>query len=242
MPKVLIIEDDQRLGSELKESLLASGFEADLVSDGSEGLHWLKEGSYAVAVVDWNLPGMSGVEICKNYRASGGKTPILMLTGNTESDAVVSGLQAGADDYVRKPGELRELLARLNSLMRRPTTYQSSEIQIGIVKIDTAKRGCWVNDVFLTMPRREFAILELLMHNPGHLYTAERIIEKAWPTGTDASPDVVRVHVTRLRQRLNAASVVAGAYLVNVYGEGYKFEKPEKEPSVASSDEAREDV
>lgn len=226
MTKLLIIEDDEKLGSELKSSLELHGFEVDLITNGEDGFYWLKEGTYPLAIVDWHLPRRSGVDVCRAYRAAGGKTRILMLTGSVTADSVVTGLEAGADEYVRKPVEFRELLARLNSLLRRPSAYKSNVIEIGIFKLDTAKRICWVNDTMLALPRREFAILEVLAQNPGHVFSAERIINCAWPTGSDTAADAIRVHVTRLRQRLNSVCNDAAKYLVNVYGEGYKFEEP----------------
>lgn len=230
MPKILVVEDDAELSQSLRSTLESNGYEVDLVCTGDDGLHWLKQGHYAAAVVDWNLPHMTGVEICRQYRGSGGGTKILMLTGMTQTDNIVEGLDSGADDYLGKPFQARELLARIQSLCRRGESFKSTIISAGIIKLDLQKRACWVDETMIVLPRREFSILELLMQNQGHIFNAEKIIDYVWPTGTDTAADAIRVHLTRLRQRLKAVNEEAGMYLVNVYGEGYKFEKPSVNP------------
>jgi DNA-binding response OmpR family regulator len=226
MPKILLVEDDEKMGASLKLALETHGFEVDWVRDGDDGYHWLSQNVYATAILDWGLPRMSGPEISRKYREGGGTINILMLTGKTEVDDIVEGLQSGADDYLRKPFEIRELIARVNSLCRRSSSVKSSVIQIGILSLDLTKRACIVAGTTIVLPRKEFAILELLMQNPGQVFDSERLVDRLWPTGSDTTGDTVRVHVTRLRQRLNTAHPDAGKYLVNVYGQGYKFEAP----------------
>lgn len=224
MTKLLIVEDDINLGSHLKVALQGCGFEVDWLTNGEEGYYWLQESRYAAAIIDWSLPGLSGIDICRQYRELCGNTRILMLTAKCDSESTVTGLNAGADDYIRKPVDLKELVARVGSLLRRGESYQAPIVRVGILELDSTRRICRVNQTLLSLPKKEFAILELLAKNPGHVFSAQKIIDQVWPAPADASTAVIRVHVTKLRQRLNAVSQEVAEYLVNVYSEGYKLE------------------
>lgn len=224
MAKILLIEDDKLLAESIRDSLQAARHSVDLLINGDEGLWWLQNNSYDVAIVDWNLPGLQGIDICKQYRSNGGSVPILMLTGKRELQDMVHGLDSGADDYISKPFKIEELHARLRSLLRRVPTVSSEVTRIDNVELNSRTGVITADGKLVECSRTEFAILELLMKNPGVLYPTESIMDKAWPTASETSPDTVRCHVTRIRKKLEEASRGSSRFIKTVWGCGYKAE------------------
>ena len=226
MAKILLIEDDQTLSAFLRDALRSRLHEVDHVADGSEGLYWLQSEPYGLAIIDWKLPGLSGIEICQTYRKDGGTAPILMLTGNRDLQDRVVGLDSGADDYLGKPFEIDELLARVRALLRRKEkgTLTQSKLVIGDIELDKGKGTVFCRGKQLQITRREFNILTLLMEAPNQVMSNEAIVQRVWPTDASASPDVVRFHMTRLRTKLRGASEAAGDSIKAVYGVGYRLE------------------
>jgi len=226
MAKILLIEDDQALSTFLRDALRSRFHEVDHVSNGSDGLHWLKLGRYGLAIIDWKLPGLSGIEVCKAYRDVGGAASILMLTGNRAVQDRVQGLDSGADDYLAKPFEIDELLARVRALLRRKEKDRmtNSRLAIGDIELDKKSATVFCQGKQLQITRREFNILTLLMESPNQVLDNEAIIARVWPSDTGATPDVVRFHITRLRSKLRKASESAGDSIKSVYGMGYRFE------------------
>lgn len=227
MSKLLIIEDDQALSSLMKAFLESKKFQIDLVSDGQSGLEWLTQVEYAAAIIDWELPNLSGVEICRNYRNGGGMTPIIMLTGRGQVKDKITGLDAGADDYLAKPFDMEELAARIRSLLRRPpSTAGGNTLSLGPIEMDLEKNLVSIDRSIIELSPTEFAILELFLRNPGCVYNTDAIIEKIWSINDEVSAETVRSHITRLRKKLYAASEQAGNCLKNSYGIGYRMELP----------------
>lgn len=224
MAKILLIEDDLALAQVVKGSLETNTHHVDLLTDGKEGLLWLKNESYDLAIVDWNLPGLPGVSICQEYRNSGGTIPILMLTGKQGVNDIVTGLDSGADDYLSKPFKIDELLARLRSLLRRLPSVQAQRVRLHNVEIESGGANVKVDGVQIDLPRKEFAILELLMRNPGIVFSIETIMDRAWPSDSESSPENIRCHITRLRKKLEDVSSGSSNFIKTVYGCGYKAE------------------
>lgn len=226
MAKILLIEDDETLSVFLRDALRSRLHEVDHVIDGTEGLHWLQSEPYGLAIIDWKLPGLSGIEICQSYRNEGGTAPILMLTGKGDVQDRVVGLDSGADDYLAKPFEIDELLARVRSLLRRKEkgSLVQSRLVIGDIELDKTNATVFCQGKQLQITRREFNILTLLMEFPNQVMSNETIVQRVWPTDASASPDVVRFHITRLRTKLRRASEAAGNSIKAVYGMGYRFE------------------
>jgi DNA-binding response OmpR family regulator len=225
--KILLIEDDLPLSLFLKEALISKLHHVDHVADGDDGLHWLRSQPYAAAIVDWDLPGMSGIDLCKSFRAAGGSTPILMLTGKEKLKDKITGLDAGADDYLIKPFELDELHARVRALLRRKDKqFESMQLTVGDISLDSESGTVVVASKRVQLTRREFGILEVLMQQPDETIAADTIIERVWPTDSDASPDLLRCHLTRLRTKLKQVSESAAQSIKAVYGLGYRLERP----------------
>ncbi|MBX9695254.1 MAG: response regulator transcription factor [Cyanobacteria bacterium] len=228
MAKLLLIEDDQILSTFIKQYLSVKKFEVDVVLDGTQGLDWLKHQEYAVAIIDWDLPGINGMEIIRQYREAGGQTPIIMLTKRSKVSDKVTGFEVGADDYLAKPFELDELHARLTSLMRRPPVIKDSRVTVGELMLDLHKRIATVRGQQLELSRKEFAILELLTVNPEQLFSSEAIMDKVWSTESDSSIWAVRTHIARIRSKIAALDDDTAQLIKTLYGQGYKIELPQK--------------
>ncbi len=224
MAKILIVDDNEELLDTVRSWLLSEKHIVDACGDGVEALAYLGAYEYDAIVLDWTLPKIDGVEVCRQYRAQGGKTPILMLTGRRTVDDKELGLDAGADDYLTKPFEVRELSARLRAIMRR-TNKDSSPSNIltaGNIKLDKETHRVTRDEQELRIMPKEFAILELLMSYPGKVFSAEALIERIWSSDSDASPEVVRKHINRLRGQIDTDG--SPSPIRTVHGVGYAFE------------------
>ncbi|MBX9671151.1 MAG: response regulator transcription factor [Candidatus Obscuribacterales bacterium] len=224
MAKLILIEDDLILAHVVKSSLEADKHHVDHTASGDEGFAWLKGEHYDAAIVDWQLPGMNGPDICREFRKGGGSSPILMITGKDKTKDLVEGLESGADDFISKPFALEEMHARLRSLLRRHPVFEDTVLRVGDIEIDTGGGTVKVAGQSVSLPRKELAILELLMRHPGHVFSGNAIMERVWPSDSDSSPEIIRCHITRLRSRLGDASKTASESLKSVYGLGYKID------------------
>ncbi|MDZ4837459.1 MAG: response regulator transcription factor [Candidatus Melainabacteria bacterium] len=221
MAKILVVEDNADLLDNICESLSAHQHNVDQCSDGLSALTYLKTYEYDVIVLDWTLPKVSGIEILKQYRGQGGATPVIMLTGRRDLDDKEVGFDAGADDYLTKPFELRELNMRVGSLLRRGVKAPTDKMQIADVVLDKQAKRVTKGDTDLKLMPKDFAILELLMSYPDKVFSAEAIIDRIWSTSSDASPDVVRKHINRIRTKIDSDS---GESLIRtVHGMGYSL-------------------
>lgn len=219
MAKILLIEDDTQLARTLVEAL--SAYDVDHVDDGSKGLAWLESCHYEGAIVDWQLPSMTGVELCKKFRQNGGTTPILMLTSKNRTSDQVSCLDSGADDYLSKPCDITVLLARVRALLRRAPNVKSEVITIGRLSLDTRQRVVSVDQHPLKLTKREYAIIELLIRAKGEPIHPSAILERVWPSDCDVSPESVRCHIARIRTQVGKLSQEAADSIQSIYGVGY---------------------
>ncbi len=224
MAKLLLIEDDLIFAHLVKSSLESESHHVDHTADGDYGLKLLKIEQYDAAIIDWQLPGKCGPEICSEFRRGGGLTPVLMITGKKKTADLVEGLDSGADDFISKPLQLAELHARLRCLLRRPQTYEASVLSVGAIELNLSTGAVAVAGEKVTLTRKELAILELLMRHPGQTFSGSAIMERVWPSDSDSSPDNIRCHMTRLRSRIAEISKEASESLKSVYGLGYKIE------------------
>lgn len=221
MAKILVVEDNAELIDNIREFLSAQHHNIDCCADGSEALAYLQTYEYDVIVLDWTLPKMSGIEILKQYRAKGGITPVLMLTGRREIDDKESGFDAGADDYLTKPFELRELAVRIKSLIRRAPTPFTDLLTVADIVLDRQSKQVTKSGKDVKLMPKDFAILELLMTYPNKVFSAEALIERIWSSSADASPDVVRKHINRIRTQIDSDE---GTSLIRtVHGVGYSL-------------------
>ena len=234
---IVLVEDDPRIADFLQRGLRAEGYHVQHTAHGNEGLSLALSASRqlqqtsaptpTVVVLDVMLPGMSGIQICESLRAQGVKLPILMLTALGTLDERVAGLRMGADDYLCKPFEFEELLARLEALARRSQNLLPSRkpiLQLADLQLDRVRMRASRAGVPLNLTARELALLELLMAAPGRMFSRERILSSVWGHSEDPLTNVVDVYIRRLRSKIDENQSVA--LIQTVRGLGYRLEEP----------------
>ena len=218
--RVLIAEDDPGVLSVLRRGLTEEGYVCDTASQGDDALHLLRIYDYAAAVLDWRMPGLTGEQVTREARRLKIKTPILMLTARDTTPDKVQGLDAGADDYLVKPFQFEELLARLRALLRRPSEVEVPVISRGGLSLDPARRLVTAGGEHLSITGVEFAILELLMRRSPAIVTREVIATHAWPeAGAEIGSNTIDVHMANLRRKLGGS----GVQLLTIRGAGYRL-------------------
>lgn len=222
MSKILIVEDEEDLSLQVSDWLANEHHTVEIVADGSSALDRLCVNKYDVIVLDWLLPGVDGVQVCKRYRQMGGRTPILMLTARSSIENKEEGLDAGADDYLSKPFHLKELSARVRALVRRASASAAVVLCAGDIVLDPCARVVTRGGQPLHLERKEFNLLEFLMRNANRTFSAEALLERVWESSSMASPDAIRTYIKALRKKIDAAG--KPSYITTVHGVGYKFE------------------
>jgi DNA-binding response OmpR family regulator len=221
MAKILFVEDDKELALHLKEWLQSEQHVVDVVHDGAEALERLRLYPCDAVILDWQLAGeLSGIDVCQRYRAAGGITPIIMLTGRGRLADKTQGLDAGADDYLPKPFEPEELSARLRALLRRQPNFRPDELRAGPLTLDRKLLTVKCDGEPVQLLPKEFALLQFFMQHPNEIFSVEAIMERVWPSESDCSPDTLRVHLAKLRQKLGSA----GDLIKTIHRVGYKLE------------------
>lgn len=222
MAKILLVEDDSATWTNMKDWLEKELHSVEHTPDGRYGLEMAQHYKYDVIVLDWELPGISGVEICKRYRQGGGASPVLMLTGRSEVIDRVVGLESGADDYLTKPFDLRELSARIKALLRRPTNVTGAELRGKNLLLDLPARKLTKDGVEIPLGPKEFALMELFMKNPNQVLSTNAILDRIWPSESDATSDSLRTYIKRLRKKIDTDG--QDSIIKNLPGLGYRFE------------------
>lgn len=222
MPKVLIVEDDVAVSDSLEQILSTEGFTIDSVIDGAEGDDYLKTYMYELIILDWDLPSLSGVEICRRFRVRGGVTPILLLTGKTAIAEKEEGLDAGADDYLTKPFHPRELKARLRALLRRPARVSSDKLTVRNLEFDSVRREVCKDGKYVKMTALEVDLFEFFMRHPGEVFSIEALVRGVWQSDADISDDAIYAAIKRLRRKLDTEG--QPSVITNVHGLGYRLD------------------
>ncbi len=222
MVKVLLIEDDPRIARFIRRGLEAEGYTVDVVGDGRDALALARAGEHALLVLDRMLPGLGGVEICRTLRSERYDRPILMLTAKDGLQDKVSGLHAGADDYLAKPFAFDELLARIGALLRRAGRSQEPTepvLRVGDLVLDPAARKARRGEREIQLTPREFTLLAYLMENAGTVLSRARILSRVWEYSFDPGSKVVDVYIRYLRQKIDTDE--PKALIRTVRGFGY---------------------
>ena len=204
--RVLVVEDERRLASALERGLEQAGFAVDIALDGTEGHLLATEQQYDVIVLDIMLPGINGYRLCARLREEGVWTPILMLTAKDGEHDEAEALDTGADDFLSKPFAWVVLLARIRALLRRGALQRPAVLRCGDLVLDPAGRRCRRGDVDVDLTAREFNILEYLMRRAGEVVSKTEIIDHVWDLAFDGDVNVVEVHVSALRRKLDQPS------------------------------------
>ncbi len=200
--RLLLAEDDRALGQALADGLRRLGHAVDWVEDGRHAASALADTPYAAAILDWNLPRMSGVDVIAGLRRRGDRLPVLLLTARDALDDRVQGLDSGADDYVVKPVHLDELAARVRALLRRAEGQAAPVQQVGALALDPGSRSARLDDVPLELSPREYAVLEALAARPGHALSRAQLEDALYGWGEEVASNAVEVHVHHLRRKL----------------------------------------
>jgi DNA-binding response OmpR family regulator len=217
---VLVAEDDDGLRSVLERGLRENGYAVDVVSDGEQALSYLRTYDYEVAIVDWRMPVLSGLDVILRLRQLGSALPVLMLTARDAAEDRVSGLDAGADDYLVKPFDFGELLARVRALQRRGPALQTLVISIGNLQLDTNSREVTFGSTRPRLTATELAILEILMRRSPAVVQRRSIALAVWDEEADAlGSNTIDVHLARLRAKLASS----GAKIETVRAIGYRI-------------------
>lgn len=234
MKRVLIIEDDAAIANLVEIHIKDLDCLVEKVADGVEGLNKALDGRYDLIILDLMLPGMSGLDICKEIRVVNRTIPILMLTARSEEFDRVLGLELGADDYLTKPFGVRELVARVKAIFRRIEVVKQDlqqsdikELHIGDISIDPRKRRVTLNDEKTELTAKEFDLLYLFMKNPGRSYSRQELLDVVWGYHFDGYDHTVNSHINRLRTKIEA-DPSKPKYILTVWGVGYRFVEPEE--------------
>lgn len=219
--RFLIVEDDDRLAGALRRGLSERGHVVDHAQDGPGGELLAADGAYDAIVLDLNLPGRDGLSVLRSLRKNGVATPILIATSRDETDDVVQGLDAGADDYIRKPFAFRELEARLRSVSRREAPPASATLEVANLHLDLATRRVTRGAREIELTARELAFLEYFMRNSGRVLTRPMIETALWDRTSETTSNVVDVYVRRLRMKIDAPG--EAPLLHTVRGLGYRM-------------------
>ena len=224
--RVLLVEDEVGIRVGLEASLRIAGCEVDSVADGEAALRSASEGDFDVIVLDLILPLKDGLDVCEELRASGVNTPVVMLTARAALENRLQGFAAGADDYVSKPFEVMELLARIKAVIRRsrsPLTAADPQVySFGDVRVDTAKAAVWRGNKRLRLSMMEYALLQYLVKHPAQVLARRRILDDVWNSEPEIGPRTVDVHIAWLRKKIGDGQGKRG-WIRTVHGKGYSF-------------------
>ncbi|MDR3612682.1 MAG: response regulator transcription factor [Candidatus Obscuribacterales bacterium] len=222
MPKLLIIDDDTGLTEALKNYLSQHGFLVECTPSAEDALQILSEYSYDALIVDWNLPEMSGELLVKRFREAGDHTPVMFLTGQNNVSTLERGFEVGADDYLTKPFEPRELVARLKGLLKRRANPFQNELRVMDLVLKPELHIMLAGDVEVKLRSKEVALLEFLIRHPNRIFTAQQIMNAVWASDSESSAHSVRTWMGLLRHKL--ASVGHQDLIKTVAGAGYILE------------------
>jgi two-component system response regulator VanR len=225
--RVLVAEDEMYLAEAIQTVLSREGMAVDVVHDGDDALERLAVNDYDALVLDRDLPGTHGDDVCRSVSTDGSGVAVLMLTASGQIAQRVEGLELGADDYLTKPFAFPELIARLRTLARRPREAQPPVLEVADVRLDPFRHEVYRAGHYVRMSRKEFAVLEVLMRAKGGAVSAERLLEKAWDENADPFSNSVRVTVSTLRKRLGEPGLIE-----TLSGVGYRI--ADRSPSTAA--------
>lgn len=222
MAKILFVDDDMDFLQVMCNYLILEMHSVDTARDGREALELLKLSRYDIVILDLNLPRVDGLAVCREYRSEGGSARVMMLTGRTDINDKVRGFDAGADDYLTKPFDSRELSARIRALLRRPIETKHDVLKLGDVCLDMQRHTVSRGGSPLQLAPKEFALLEFFMRNPNQVFSTNSLLERVWCVESEAALDAVRMAITRLRAKLGGDRT-DGPIIETIHRVGYRL-------------------
>ena len=221
LAKILVVEDDRELCLAIQEWLARERYTVDLAHDGRDAEQLIANNVYDLFILDWDLPGVSGLTLCKKLRSLGSNSLILILTGRGGLSDKTEGLDSGADDYLVKPFQLEELSSRLRALLRRQVAIRLPVISFDDLTLDSHQLKAWKNGEEISLRPKEFALLELFMKNPNLVMTSETILKTIWSADSGAGDEALRALLKNLRRKISADGKECP--IRNVFAVGYKL-------------------
>lgn len=221
--RILVIEDEKGIGNFLRDGLKEEGFAVDIALDGKSGLELSRQNEYDIILLDWMLPGISGIEVCRSIRKVNTAVPIIFLTAKDTVSDTIFGLEAGANDYIRKPFAFEELLARIRVQLRAENA-ETTLLSVGDIELDVNTHIVRKNNIEIPFTQKEFALMEFLLRNKNKVCTRTRIIEHVWDIHFDADTSVIDVYINALRKKLTHGD--EKGYIQTVRGVGYIVREP----------------
>ncbi len=230
--RLLVVEDETDLVNAIMRGLRRQGYAVDVANDGQQGLFLAEVNDYDLLILDLGLPGLDGLEVCRQLRTSQSRLMILILTARTRPEQRVAGLDAGADDYLLKPFHFEELAARVRALLRRDLAAREPVLQCADLRLDPSCRAAWQGNRRLRLTLKELRLLEYLMHHPGEVISQELLLEHLWDSAADPFTNTMRVHINSLRRKLGD-DAAHPRYIETLIGQGYRlkdFQEQEGNP------------
>lgn len=216
--RILVIEDEPGIANFLKQGLQEEAYSVDVADNGNDGLRLALSENYDLLLIDWMLPGTSGIEICRQYRKQNSDTPVIILTAKDTVQDTVFGLQAGANDFIKKPFHFEELLERIK-VQLRPRSGEHQQFSLGNISIDVNKHQVFKKDKEIQLTQKEFALLEYLVRNKGRVCRRTRIIESVWDIHFEYNTGIIDVYINSLRKKLQLEK--DEDYIHTIRGVGY---------------------
>jgi DNA-binding response OmpR family regulator len=222
MAKILLLDDDKNLCLSLRDWLEHKHHTVEMAHNGNDGLALLQCSNYDLVILDINMPGVNGFELCRQYRGLGGEALVLMLTGQSKLLDKEIGFGAGADDYLTKPFQMEELLLRVQALLRRSSSSADNILRAGNLKMDPSSFSVWRGEERIHLSRVEFALLEFFMRHPRQVFSPEALLSRVWTSDSETSPETVRTSLKRLRAKIDVAG--QKSVIQNIHGVGYSLD------------------
>ncbi len=219
--RILCVEDEPAIAAAIRDALVREGHAVDHVTRGDEALDWLQAYPYDLVILDLVLPGMDGMDVCRQIRARGLNTPVLMVTALDRVDDRVRGLDTGADDYLSKPFAMNELLARVRALLRRDSPGRDPVLRVADLELEPATLTVRRDGNPIRLTAREFALLELLARHPGRIFSRDRIIDAIWDADFTAESNIVEVYIRSVRRKIDGGR--RDGLIETIRGAGYRL-------------------
>lgn len=224
MSKILVVEDDDYLSNMVVDFLRHKNYQVELVSDGNDALHYMRTYKFDLVILDLGLPGLEGTTVLDEVRKAGDQVPILILTGRGTMRDKELGFDLGADDYLTKPFDVRELGSRVKAILRRPRVMAQEIITCGDLQLDTSEHKLTKAGEKIKLSPNEFMLFEFLMRNPNQVFSATTLLDRVWKSDSEATEEAIVTCIRRIRKRIDDPG--KESYIRTEYGVGYMLKEP----------------